>query len=63
MRRLPPSLKREIGSLAFAYRHYFPAFFFPAGGGEYRDFGGELDRLRAVDRAQAREEFAVALLG
>lgn len=63
MRRLPPSLKREIEALAFAYRSYFPAFFFPAAGGEYRDFADELDRLRAVDPTQAREEFAVALLG
>jgi DNA-binding transcriptional ArsR family regulator len=62
MHRLSPSLKREIGALAFAYRYYFPAFFHPAGG-EGGDFDGELTQLRAVDPFQAREEFSVAFLG
>ena len=29
MRRLTPALRREINVFAFAYRAYFPAFFFP----------------------------------
>jgi DNA-binding transcriptional ArsR family regulator len=63
MQRLPPSLKREIDALGFAYRSYFPAFLFPTGGGVHADFAAEAARLRAVEPDQAREEFAIALLG
>src|SRR5262245_39617926 len=48
MRALPPALKREIDAFAFAYRAYFPEFFFPSPSGELLDFEGELARLRAL---------------
>jgi hypothetical protein len=49
MRRLSPALKREVEVFAFAYRAYFPEFFFPPAAGELSDFEGELRRLRGVD--------------
>jgi DNA-binding transcriptional ArsR family regulator len=63
MRRLPPALKREIDLFAFAYRTYFPEFFFPSPAGELLDFGAELARLRAIDPELVRTEFAIPLLG
>ena len=36
MRRLSPALKREVDVFAFAYRAYFPEFFFPPAAGEHR---------------------------
>ncbi|HEY6887552.1 MAG TPA: DUF5937 family protein [Solirubrobacter sp.] len=57
MRRLSPALKREIDVFAFAYRAYFPEFFFPSAAGELLDFEEELRRLRAVDPVLARVEF------
>jgi DNA-binding transcriptional ArsR family regulator len=62
MRRLPPALKREIDAFAFAYRAYFPEFFFPLPTGELLDFEGELRRLRAVDEQLVRLEFAIPLI-
>jgi len=62
MRRLPPALKREIDAFAFAYRAYFPEFFFPPPTGELSDFEGELRRLRAVDEQLVRLEFAIPLI-
>jgi DNA-binding transcriptional ArsR family regulator len=61
MRRLSPALKREIDVFAFAYRTYFPEFFFPSPAGELLDFEGELRRLRAIDPALARVEFEIGL--
>jgi DNA-binding transcriptional ArsR family regulator len=63
MRRLSPALKREIDVFAFAYRAYFPEFFFPSAAGELLDFEGELRLLRSVDPALARQEFATPLIG
>ena len=63
MRRLSPALKREIDVFAFAYRTYFPEFFFPSPAGELLDFEAELRRLRAVDPALARLEFATPVVG
>jgi DNA-binding transcriptional ArsR family regulator len=63
MRRLSPALKREIGVFAFAYRAYFPEFFFPPAAGELSDFEGELRRLRGIDEQLARLEFAIPLIG
>jgi hypothetical protein len=40
MRRLSPALKREIDVFAFAFRAYFPEFFFPSPAGELLDFAG-----------------------
>ena len=62
MRRLPPALKREIDAFAFAYRAYFPEFFFPPPTGELSDFDEELRRLRAVDEQLVRQEFAIPLI-
>jgi DNA-binding transcriptional ArsR family regulator len=63
MRGLSPALKREIEEFAFAVRAYFPEFFFPSPAGELLDFEGELRRLRALDPALVRLEFANAVLG
>ena len=63
MRRLSPALKREIDVFAFAFRAYFPEFLFPSPAGELLDFAGELRRLRAVDAALVRLEFAIPLIG
>jgi DNA-binding transcriptional ArsR family regulator len=63
MRRLPPALKREIDVFAFAYRAYFPEFFFPPTSGELSDFESELRRLRDVDEQLVRMEFAIPLMG
>jgi len=63
MRRLPPALKREIDAFAFAYRAYFPEFFFPPASGELSDFEAELRRLRDVDEQLVRMEFAIPLIG
>ena len=63
MRRLSPALKREIDVFAFAFRAYFPEFFFPSPAGELLDFAGELRRLRATDPALVRLEFAIPLIG
>jgi DNA-binding transcriptional ArsR family regulator len=63
MRGLSPALKREIDAFAFAYRAYFPEFFFPSPAGELLDFEAELDRVRAVDPALVRLEFAIPLIG
>ena len=62
MRRLSPTLKREIDVFAFAYRAYFPEFFFPPAAGELSDFDGELRRLRGVDEQLVRLEFAIPLI-
>ena len=61
MRRLPPGLKREIDAFAFAYRAYFPEFFFPPPAGELLGFDDELRRLRGIDPGLVRLEFAVPL--
>jgi DNA-binding transcriptional ArsR family regulator len=63
MRGLAPALKREIDVFAFAFRAYFPEFFFPSPAGELLDFEGELRRLRALDPALVRLEFAIPLIG
>jgi DNA-binding transcriptional ArsR family regulator len=63
MRGLSPALKREIDVFAFTFRAYFPEFFFPSPAGELLDFEGELARLRAVDPALVRLEFAIPLIG
>ena len=62
MRRLPPALKREIDVFAFAYRAYFPEFFFPSAAGELSDFESELRSLRGVDEQLVRLEFAIPLI-
>ncbi len=62
MRSLSPLLKREIDVFAFALRSYFPEFFFPSPTGELLDFQAELQRLRTVDPALVRLEFAVSLI-
>lgn len=62
MRRLPPALKREIDVFAFAYRAYFPEFFFPPPAGELSDFESELRRLGRVDEHLVRLEFAIPLI-
>ena len=62
MRRLSPALKRDIDVFAFAYRAYFPEFCFPPAARELSDFEGELRRLRGVDEALVRLEFAAPLL-
>ncbi|MFI2189872.1 DUF5937 family protein [Streptomyces sioyaensis] len=48
MRRLSPALKREIDVFAFAFRSYFPEFFFASPTGELLDFESELGRLRST---------------
>jgi DNA-binding transcriptional ArsR family regulator len=63
MRGLSPALKREIDVFAFAFRAYFPEFFFPSPAGELLDFDAELQRLRAVDPALVCLEFAIPLIG
>ena len=63
MRRLSPALKREVDVFAFAYRAYFPEFFFPPAAGELSDFESEVRRLRGVDEELVRLEFAIPLLG
>jgi DNA-binding transcriptional ArsR family regulator len=63
MRGLSPALKREIDVFAFAFRSYFPEFFFPSPAGELLDFAEELRRVRMVDPALARMEFAIPLIG
>ena len=63
MRRLSPALKRAVDGIAFAYRAYFPEFFFPPASGELADFESELRRLRGVDEQLVRLEFAIPLLG
>ena len=63
MRRLSPALKREVDALAFAYRAYFPEFFFPPAAGELAGFDSELRRLRGVDEQLVRLEFAISLIG
>jgi len=63
MRRVSPALKREIDVFAFAYRAYFPEFFFPPAAGELLDFESELRRLRGADEQLVRLEFAIALIG
>jgi DNA-binding transcriptional ArsR family regulator len=63
MRRLSPALKREIDLFAFAYRSYFPEFFFPPPTGGLSDFENELQRLRSLDDQLVRLEFAVPLIG
>jgi len=63
MRRLSPALKRAVDGFAFAYRAYFPEFFFPPASGELADFESELRRLRGVDEQLVRLEFAIPLLG
>ena len=62
MRRLPPALKREVDVFAFAYRAYFPEFFFPPASGELSDFESELRRLRTIDEELVRLEFAIPLI-
>jgi DNA-binding transcriptional ArsR family regulator len=62
MRRLPPALKREVEVFAFAYRAYFPEFFFPPAAGELSDFEGELRRVRGADERLVRLEFAIPLV-
>src|SRR5215472_11111731 len=63
MRRLSPALKREVDVFAFAYRAYFPEFFFPPAAGQLLDFDSELRRLRGVDEQLVRLEFAIPLTG
>jgi DNA-binding transcriptional ArsR family regulator len=63
MRRLPPALKREIDTLAFAYRAYFPEFFFPSPAGEQLGFADELARIREVDEALLQREYAIPFVG
>jgi DNA-binding transcriptional ArsR family regulator len=63
MRKLSPALKREIDALAFAYRAYFPEFFFPSPAGELLDFGGELNALRGLDAALVQREYAIPFVG
>jgi len=63
MRRLSPALKREIDVFAFAVRAYFPELFFPSADGELLSFEAELQRLRTVDPALVRLEFAIPLIG
>ena len=63
MRRLSPALKREIDALAFAYRAYFPEFFFPSPAGEQLAFAQELERLRDVDAALLQREYAIPFVG
>ena len=41
MRRLSPALKREVDVFAFAYRAYFPEFFFPPAAEELSGFEAE----------------------
>src|SRR5690348_7781439 len=62
MRRLSPALKREVEVFAFAYRAYFPEFFFPPAAGELSDFEGELRRVRGADERLVRLEFAIPLV-
>lgn len=62
MQKLPPALKRDIDTFSFAFRSYFPEFFFPSPTGELLDFASELQRLREIDSALVRLEFAVPLL-
>lgn len=61
MRRLSPALKREIDAFAFAYRAYFPEFFFPPPAGELLGFDDELRRLREIAPELIRLEFAIPL--
>jgi DNA-binding transcriptional ArsR family regulator len=63
MRRLSPALKREIDALAFAYRAYFPEFFFPSPSGELLGFSDELARIREVDPALLQREYAIPFVG
>jgi len=63
MRGLSPALKREIDVFAFAFRAYFPEFFFPSPAGDLLGFADELGRLRAIDPALVRLEFAIPLIG
>ncbi|WP_194903649.1 ArsR/SmtB family transcription factor [Catenulispora rubra] len=61
MRKLSPALKHEINALSFAFRTYFPEFFFPSPTGELLSFEDELRRLRSADPELVQLEFAVAL--
>jgi DNA-binding transcriptional ArsR family regulator len=63
MQKLPPALKREIDALAFAYRAYFPEFFFPSPSGSLLSFADELAALRAVDPELLRREYAIPFVG
>jgi DNA-binding transcriptional ArsR family regulator len=58
-----PRAEREIELFAFAYRSYFPEFFFPPPTGGLSDFENELQRLRSLDEQLVRLEFAVPLIG
>ena len=63
MQRLSPALKREIDALAFAYRAYFPEFFFPSPDGSLLSFGDELAALRGLDPALLQREYAIPFVG
>ncbi len=63
MQRLSPALKREIDALAFAYRAYFPEFFFPSPAGSLLSFEDELAALRRVDAELLRREYAIPFVG
>jgi hypothetical protein len=59
----PPALKREIDTLAFAYRAYFPEFFFPSPDGSLLSFGDELAALRGLEPALVQREYAIPFVG
>jgi DNA-binding transcriptional ArsR family regulator len=63
MQRLSPALKREIDALAFAFRAYFPEFFFPSPAGELLGFEAELARMRSLDPALIQREYAIPFVG
>jgi DNA-binding transcriptional ArsR family regulator len=63
MRRLSPALKREIDALSFAYRAYFPEFFFPLPSGSLQGFDEEIERIRQVDVALLQREYAIPFVG
>jgi DNA-binding transcriptional ArsR family regulator len=61
MRRLPPSLKREIEGFSFAYRRYIPSLLAPSPGESLREFDQELRSLRDLDPTTIALEFSRAL--
>jgi len=48
MRALPASLRREITTLSFLYRHTLPDFLLPTADSGYEDFDAEIRRVRGL---------------
>jgi DNA-binding transcriptional ArsR family regulator len=57
MRRLPPSLKREIAAFGFVYHEVVPDVFLPRPDDDFQSFDAELARLRSLDEETVAYEF------